>query len=70
MPRVNPEILRWACESAGLTLEEASRKLSIQEAGGESPEERLQSLETGETEPSRPMLIKMATQYRRLLIVY
>jgi len=70
MPQVNPEILRWARETAGLTLEEASSKLNIQEARGVSPKERLQSLETGETDPSRPMLLKMAKHYRRPLIVF
>ena len=70
MPKVNPDILRWARETAGLTLEEACKKLSIQEARGESPKARLQSLEAGETEPSRLMLLKMAKQYRRPLIVF
>ena len=70
MPQVNPDILRWARETAGLTLEEACKKLRIQEARGLSSEERLQSLETGNTEPSRPMLLKMAKHYRRPLIVF
>ncbi len=70
MPQVNPEILRWARETAGLTLEEASRKLNIQESRGYSPQERLQSLEAGEIIPSRKMLLRMSKQYRRPLIVF
>ena len=31
MPQVNPDILRWARETAGLTLEEAARKLAIRD---------------------------------------
>jgi Zn-dependent peptidase ImmA (M78 family)/transcriptional regulator with XRE-family HTH domain len=70
MPLVNPEILRWARVTAGLTLEEASQRLSISEARGISPVSRLSALERGETEPSRPILLKMAKQYRRPLIVF
>jgi len=70
MPKVNPDILRWARETAGLSIEEACYKLSIQEAGGKSPVERLYSLETGENEPSRLVLHNMAKQYRRPLVVF
>lgn len=70
MKKINPEILRWARETAGLTLEDASSKLGIRTAGGQSPEERLNSLEMGETEPSRSILVRMAKQYRRPLIVF
>ena len=35
-----------------------------------SPEERLRSLETGEEEPSRPMLLKMSGKYRRPLLTF
>ena len=70
MAQINPEILRWARETAGLTLEEASNKLNILEIKEKSSEERLQDLETGETEPSRSMLLKMAKLYRRSLLVF
>lgn len=29
MPRVNPDILRWARETAGLTPEEAAEKIQL-----------------------------------------
>ena len=70
MPRVNHEILRWARETAGLTLEEATKKLDLNEARGVSAVDRLVALETGETEPTRPMIVKMAKQYRRPLLVF
>ncbi len=70
MPHVSPGILQWARETAGLTLEEATKKLGIREVGGKSPLDRLSALESGEAEPTRPMLLKMAKQYRRPLIVF
>lgn len=70
MPKVNPEILKWARETAGLTLEEASKKLRISKVKDALPSERLSSLEIGDFEPSRPMLLKMSNVYRRPLIVF
>ncbi|HEY59704.1 MAG TPA: ImmA/IrrE family metallo-endopeptidase [Anaerolineae bacterium] len=70
MPKVNPDILCWARETAGLTLEETSHKLGIREARGVSSVERLAALETGKKEPTRPMLMKMAKRYRRPLLVF
>ncbi len=65
MPRVNPDILRWARETAGFDIDEAARKLGLREARGVGPRDRLGALETGEAEPTRPLLLKMAKQYRR-----
>ncbi len=70
MPRVNHEILRWARETAGLTLEEATIKLDLNEARGVSAVDRLVALETGEIEPTRPTIVKMAKQYHRPLLVF
>jgi Zn-dependent peptidase ImmA (M78 family) len=70
MPAVNPEILRWARETAGLSPEEAVRKLKIADARGVSATNRLAALETGENEVSRPMLLKMAKAYRRPLLTF
>lgn len=70
MPRVNPEILRWARETAGLSIEEAARKLGLKESRGIAAPARLAALEAGSVEPSRPMLVKMAKQYRRSLLVF
>jgi Zn-dependent peptidase ImmA (M78 family) len=70
MPNVNPEILRWARETAGLTLEEAAAKLSIADARGVSADKRLAAYEVGEAEPSRPLLMRMSKQYRRPLLAF
>ena len=70
MPQVNPDILRWARETAGLTLEDAVAKLAIKDARGTAAIDRLRALEQGETSPTRPMLSKMAKQYRRPLLTF
>lgn len=70
MPRLNPDILVWARESAGFTPEEAVVKLGIREARGVGPTDRLTRLESGEVEPTRPMIVKMAKLYRRPLITF
>lgn len=70
MPKVNPEILIWARETAGLGREEAARKLQIRDAWGMKAAARLAALESGEAEPTRPTLVKMAKRYRRPLIAF
>ena len=70
MPAINPNILEWARESAGLSIEEAVAGLGIKGARGFSPEDRLRRLESGEEEPSRAMLVKMSTRYHRPLLVF
>jgi IrrE N-terminal-like domain len=70
MPKINPDILVWARETAGLTPEEAVKKLGIRDARGVAAVDRLAALETGSAEPTRPMLVKMAKQYRRPLVTF
>jgi len=70
LPRTNPEILRWARETAGLSIENAATALGIAAARGLSGSERLRACEAGEAEPTRPMLVKMAKRYRRPLLVF
>lgn len=70
MPRVNPAILKWARETAGLSLEEAARRTDIGDARGLSGAERLIALEAGEAEPTRSQLVRMAKQYRRPLLAF
>lgn len=70
MAHVNPDILVWARETAGLTVEDAAEKLSIKSARGVAAADRLSALEKGEKEPTRPMLAKMAKLYRRPLLVF
>ena len=70
MPRVNPAILRWARETAGLTPEEAAKKLQLRPARGVPAVHRLNALEAGEDIPTRPMLVTMAAKYRRPLLTF
>lgn len=70
MTDVNPTILRWARETAGFTLDQAARKIELRDARGVSGEERLARLEAGEAAPTRPLLARMAKQYRRPLIAF
>lgn len=69
MPGVNPQVLIWARESAGLTVARAAKALGL---GGKklTPEQTLSQYETGEKLVSRPLLVKMATTYRRPLLVF
>jgi Zn-dependent peptidase ImmA (M78 family) len=70
MPRLNPEILRWARSTAGLSLEEAAHAIELNDAHGVPGPERLAALEAGKEEPSRPLLLRMAKAYRRSLLVF
>jgi Zn-dependent peptidase ImmA (M78 family) len=70
MTVVNPDILIWARESAGLSPEAAVKKLGLNPTKAMSSLERLDAMESGIVEPTRPMLLKMAQQYRRPLVVF
>lgn len=67
---VNPIILSWARTTAGLSLEDAARRLQVAEAKGQAPRERLAALEAGTTQPTRALLLRMARVYRRPLILF
>jgi len=67
MPRVNPEILKWARETAGLSPDEAARKLGM---SGETAIDRLAALEKGVRDPTRAMLANMAEKYHRPLLTF
>ena len=70
MPRVNPDVLRWARETAGLTEEAAARRIGLSPARGLSPEQRVAALEAGEAEPTDAQLDKIAAAYRRPLLTF
>lgn len=59
----NPEVFRWARESAGLEPEAAARAIGIVPAS-------LLAIERGEKEPSRTTLAHMAKAYRRSLLAF
>lgn len=63
----NPEILRWARETAGLSLEEAARRLNM---SGKSAVETLVAYEKGQKAPSRTRLKAMAKQYHRSYLTF
>ena len=68
---INPAILEWARETAGLELEEAVGRLGfIKATEEESAAQRLLSFESGERKPTRNQLLKFATVYRRPLLTF
>ncbi len=70
MPTVNPEILKWARETAGLSEADAVAKLKLRAARGIESVDRLRELENGTSQPTRTMLVKMAKHYRRPLLTF
>jgi Zn-dependent peptidase ImmA (M78 family)/transcriptional regulator with XRE-family HTH domain len=70
MPAVKPEILSWARETAGLSIEEAAQRLGIKDARGVAGADRLRALEEGEEVVGRPTLLKMTKVYRRPLLTF
>jgi Zn-dependent peptidase ImmA (M78 family)/transcriptional regulator with XRE-family HTH domain len=70
MPKINPDVLRWARETAGLTEEAAARRIGLNAARGLTPEQRVRALEIGESEPTHAQLRKIADAYRRPLLTF
>jgi Zn-dependent peptidase ImmA (M78 family)/transcriptional regulator with XRE-family HTH domain len=68
--QLNPAILTWARETAGLDLGAAARKISLNAARGVSGADRLAALEAGDGSPSPAVLRKMAQQYHRPLLTF
>lgn len=65
---VNPSVLEWARESAGLSLEDAAQKASITGARGLTGAERLAVFEVGGELPTRHVLLRLAKAYHRPLL--
>jgi Zn-dependent peptidase ImmA (M78 family)/transcriptional regulator with XRE-family HTH domain len=61
---MNPVIIRWAREKAGLSLEEAASALQLSAAS------KLEQLELGTEPPTRSVLLKMSKVYRRSLLTF
>ena len=70
MPKVNPEILVWARETAGLTQDEAAKKLAFRDTKRATGVGKLDALERGGADPTRPQLVRMSQQYRRPLLTF
>lgn len=69
MLQLNPEIMRWARETAGMSLDTAAVALHL---GGKrkSGVEVLSSYEDGSIEPTRAVLLKMSKAYKRPLLTF
>lgn len=67
---VNPDILRWARETAGLEPEIAVKKIGLTKTKALTAVQRLEALEIGDTAPTRALLVRMAKQYRRPLLTF
>ncbi|RMH16942.1 MAG: ImmA/IrrE family metallo-endopeptidase [Acidobacteria bacterium] len=61
--RVKPELLVWARESAGLSRDEAAKKVAVKPA-------RLASWEAGERRPTIRQLRKLGSAYKRPIAVF
>ena len=67
---LNPHILVWAREAAGLSVDEAAHALGFKNTQERTAAERLQAMEAGTEEPSRSVLLNMARVYHRSLLVF
>ncbi len=70
MVAVNPEILRWARETAALNIEEAARKLGFRDSKRRTAAEKLENLESGVEHPSTSQLVKMSKAYYQPPLVF
>jgi transcriptional regulator with XRE-family HTH domain len=70
MPQVNSEIMRWARETAGLSLGQAAAAIGLKDTRKGRATERLTALENGSEIPTRGLLVKMAEKYHRPLLTF
>jgi Zn-dependent peptidase ImmA (M78 family)/transcriptional regulator with XRE-family HTH domain len=68
--QINPRILAWARETAGLSVAEAAEKLGLKDTAKASAVEKLRELETGKRDPAQGILQKAASLYRRPLVAF
>jgi len=67
---VNPAILVWARETAGLSVEEAAAKLQLTTSAKSTAAEKLDALENGERQPTRNQLNTMCNVYKQPLLAF
>ncbi len=65
---INPAVLEWAREEAGLSIEEAAQKIGLTSSKRGSAAEKLMAMESGDRTPSEAQLAKMAAVYHRPLL--
>jgi Zn-dependent peptidase ImmA (M78 family)/transcriptional regulator with XRE-family HTH domain len=68
--RINPDILKWARETAGLSLAEAAEKLGLKDTAKATAVEKLRKLESGGGDPGQTFLRKAVAAYHRPLITF
>ncbi len=67
---INPLILTWARETAGLSIEDAARRIGLTSSAKDTDVEKLIAMEAGEKSPTRRQLMKIAESYRRPLTTF
>ena len=67
---INPAILAWARTTAGLSLEQGAHAIALNDTRELIGAERLARFESGQDQPSRALLTRMAKAYRRSLLVF
>ena len=67
---INPAMLVWAREAAGLSAAEAAERLQLTSSARASGEEKLADLESGKKSPTRNQLLKIAGVYHRPLTTF
>jgi Zn-dependent peptidase ImmA (M78 family)/transcriptional regulator with XRE-family HTH domain len=67
---INPRILSWARETAGLSVTEAAEKLGLKDSAKATAAEKLLALESGQRPPGQTTLQKAVSVYRRPLIAF
>ena len=70
MPKIKHSILEWARINSKLSIEEAAIKLNLKDGKRKSATEKLSDFESGEHEPSRPLLLRMSKQYHLPLLTF
>jgi Zn-dependent peptidase ImmA (M78 family)/transcriptional regulator with XRE-family HTH domain len=68
--QINPRLLTWARETAGLSLEEAAVKLGLKDTTKATAAEKLLQAETGARPVSQGTLQTAASVYRRPLVTF
>jgi Zn-dependent peptidase ImmA (M78 family) len=65
---INPAVLVWARETAGLSIEEAANKIGLTSGARGTATQKLEEMESGQRIPSEAQLTKMAAAYHRPLV--
>ena len=66
----NPSMLAWARQAAGLSEEQAARRVGLGESKRSTAVDKLVAIESGEARPTRNQLLRFADAYRRSPTVF